>query len=369
MKRTDQTLLEQMRINEMEIRGRMDLLEISTEELDFLHRQQVVISDKIDEIVDEFYQVQTGISEISLLIGDADTLQRLKAAQRRYISDLFAGHYDEEYVNNRLRIGMVHKRIGVEPKLYLSAVRVLKEIIANKLRDAIHNEDVTTKTLIILDKLFYFDVTLVFDTYIVSLVEAIENEKKRTETYAKSLEEKVLERTHQLETQVKMDSLTNIYNQRAMQEFLRRELLLSKRNQTHLSILYIDVDDFKHINDQFGHVKGDEVLKNLALSLIKSIRGTDVPCRYGGDEFCIILPNCAKEEALRVAEAIEKDFSRRQPDVSISIGVAENGPTKYLDEDGIIRAADASMYDMKNKKKESKTEKIVKSVSQSLGKS
>lgn len=71
------------------------------------------------EIVDEFYQRQVEDEEISLLIGDASTLNRLSNAQRKYIIDLFSGTYDSEYVNNRLRISMVHKHIGVEPKLYL----------------------------------------------------------------------------------------------------------------------------------------------------------------------------------------------------------------------------------------------------------
>ena len=120
--------------------------------------------------MDEFYLRQTEIDEISLLIGDADTLTRLRNAQRKYIVDLFAGNYDSECVNNRLRIGMVHKRIGVEPKLYLSAVRSLKDLIAEVLRDNITQEATLTETLKALDNLFYFDTTLVFDTYIGSLV-------------------------------------------------------------------------------------------------------------------------------------------------------------------------------------------------------
>jgi hypothetical protein len=84
------------------------------------------IEPHIDALVDKFYTLQTGITEIALLIGDADTLTRLRAAQRRYILDLFSGLYDLEYVNNRLRIGLVHKRIGVEPKLYLAAINTLK---------------------------------------------------------------------------------------------------------------------------------------------------------------------------------------------------------------------------------------------------
>ncbi|MDH5485761.1 MAG: protoglobin domain-containing protein, partial [Gammaproteobacteria bacterium] len=224
MNRTDQTLLEQLQISDVEISHRMELLSLGRDALELLSSHKLLIEQHIDTIVEEFYQRQTEIDEISLLIGDADTLRRLRSAQRKYVIDLFAGHYDAEYVNNRLRIGMVHKRIGVEPRLYLSAVRTLKEILNNTLEKSIDNGDTLHATINALDKLLYFDTTLVFDTYIDSLVGEIEAAKRRTEIYAKGLEEKVAERTKQLEEQSKLDPLTNIYNPRAMQDAFRREL-------------------------------------------------------------------------------------------------------------------------------------------------
>ena len=181
MRRTDQTLLEQMQLSDAEIARRMSLLSLNDESLSQLASHRLLIELRIEEIVGAFYQAQTEIDEISLLIGDADTLRRLRDAQRHYVLDLFGGIYDAEYVNNRLRIGMVHKRIGVEPKLYLSAVRTLKEIICQTLRDEINDETVLVQTLDTLDKLIYFDTTLVFDTYIDSLIGEIQAAKRRTE--------------------------------------------------------------------------------------------------------------------------------------------------------------------------------------------
>ena len=180
---------------------------------------------------------QTEVDEISLLIGDADTLTRLRDAQRQYIIDLFCGRYEHEYVNNRLRIGMVHKRIGVEPKLYLSAVCTLKELIFDVLREKISDQAELQQTLAV-DKLIYFDTTLVFDTYIDSLVGEIENAKRRTEVYAKGLEEKVAQRTQELEKLFKLDPLTNLYNRRVMQELLQRDLARARRHKSPLTIVY-----------------------------------------------------------------------------------------------------------------------------------
>ncbi len=344
MRRIEKTLLEQMQISDAEISRRMALLGLDNKALGLLADYKLELEEHIDDIVDEFYQKQTEIDEISLLIGDADTLRRLRVAQRRYVIDLFSGHYDSEYVNNRLRIGLVHKRIGVEPTLYLSAVRTLKEILIKTLQKTIENEEVLRGSIDALDKLLYFDVTLVFDTYIDSLVGEIETAKKRTEVYAKGLEEKVAERTKQLEEQARIDPLTNICNQRAMQDALRKELLVAKRRQSILSLVYFDIDKFKDINDKHGHVKGDEVLKNIGGILLKNIRVTDIPCRYGGDEFCIILPECDIKEAKIICNKIIKAFRDRYSDYTLSIGIAETSLDHDIDGEQLIKTADRKMY-------------------------
>lgn len=341
---TDKTLIEKMQISDAEISRRMELLNLSRATLSELASHKLLIEDNVDRIVDIFYEKQTRIDEISLLIGDADTLQRLRNAQRKYVIDLFSGNYDSEYVNNRLRIGMVHKRIGVEPKLYLSAVSTLKELIREVLSVNINNEDDLKAALDGLDKLFYFDTTLVFDTYIDSLVGEIEAAKRRTEEYAKSLEEKVAERTKQLEEQTKLDPLTGIYNQRAMLEELRKDLLAAKRRQTKLALVYFDIDRFKDINDTNGHVKGDEVLKYVGQVLLESIREVDMACRYGGDEFCIILQDCGIQQARDICEKIIASFNERYPDYSLSMGVAETGPKEHIDGSTLIKIADSLMY-------------------------
>ena len=350
MRRTEKTLLEQMQICDVEILRRMQLLDINTETLNQLASHKLLIEENIDAIVDEFYEKQLEIDEISMLIGDADTLLRLRNAQRKYVIELFSGAYDSEYVNNRLRIGLVHKRIGVEPKLYLSSVKTLKELIIKALKRNINNNEVLEAALDALDKLLYFDITLVFDTYIDSLVGDIKTAKRKTEEYAKSLEDKVAERTKQLEEQAKLDPLTNIYNRRAMQDVLRRELATAKRRQTKLSIIYFDVDHFKDINDKYGHIEGDEVLKYIGQSLFNSVREVDVPCRFGGDEFCIILPECNIKNAKVICEKIIKKFTDRYPEFSLSVGIAETGTENYVDGDVLIKNADDMMYRAKREK-------------------
>lgn len=121
IRQTDQTLLEQLRITDFEVENRKLLFLLTEADCVLLKEFKSSVDEKLEALVADFYEIQTNIPEIALLIGDAETLGRLKTAMRKYIQDLFSGLYDLEYVNNRLRIGLVHKRIGVEPKLYLAA--------------------------------------------------------------------------------------------------------------------------------------------------------------------------------------------------------------------------------------------------------
>ncbi|EDZ63109.1 diguanylate cyclase, possibly oxygen sensing (GGDEF & globin domain) [Sulfurimonas gotlandica GD1] len=345
MKRTDQTLLEQMRITEFEITNRKLLFNLGDTDFEFLRKCKTFIEPRMDELVDAFYEMQTSVPEIALLIGDADTLFKLKNAQRKYLLDLFSGLYDLEYVNNRLRIGLVHKRIGVEPKLYLSAINTLKKILTTMIREEIKDSVELIATLGALDKLFLFDITLVFETYIRSLVSEIESSKEKSESYALVLEETVMQRTQQLETMSRTDALTGLLNVRTLLETLTVTLRAAERRSESVSVVYIDINDFKIINDTQGHHKGDDILRAVGESIKKVSRVEDSCFRYGGDEFCIVLPECKAEEAhdiyvTRLRLEVNKIFKH----VTLSIGIVDTGPDTFEEADVLIRKADEKMY-------------------------
>lgn len=345
MNQTEQTLLEQMRITDFEVEHRKILFSFSNADAQLLLSCKPTIEQNIDFVVTEFYRMQTSVAEIALLIGDADTLARLRSAQRKYILDLFGGLYDLEYVNNRLRIGLVHKRIGVEPKLYLSAIHTLKEL----LHLTIENEapaDADIKAVSrALDKLLLFDVTLVFETYIRSLVSEIETAKDKSEQYARSMEDKVKERTRQLEEMSRTDALTGLLNVRNLQDIVTTALRSAQRRSEPVTAIYIDVNDFKQINDTQGHQRGDEILRIVGSAIKDAARVEDSCIRYGGDEFCIILVNCREEQAKDLfVDRLIRRIKEKLVDVTISIGVAQTGPNEYVDASALIRLADERMY-------------------------
>jgi diguanylate cyclase (GGDEF)-like protein len=177
----------------------------------------------------------------------------------------------------------------------------------------------------------------------------VESAKDRVQSYAQELELKVAERTRELKELSQHDSLTGLFNQRALNDFLRRQFALAARQNCAFCLVYLDVDSFKLVNDAKGHFAGDEVLKHVAEAMNSVCREVDVPCRYGGDEFCLILPDSSLEDARVVCERLIEAFSARVKNVTLSVGIAQAGPDQFVEPDRLLHLADQKMYEAKAK--------------------
>jgi diguanylate cyclase (GGDEF)-like protein len=150
------------------------------------------------------------------------------------------------------------------------------------------------------------------------------------------------------------DPLTGFYNHRFLHERLGEEVVRAQRARRPLGVLMLDLDDFKLVNDTFGHLFGDRVLTWTAEIIRSTLRGSDIPARYGGDEFAIILPETDHDEAVRAAERILDAFRNRPfvgeqrgpVPISASIGVATYPDTGRTPTD-LIAAADRALYTVK----------------------
>lgn len=351
MFRTDKTLYEQQNMSEHEIDFRLSLVGLSRVDLKKLYRYLPFMKGEADVIVEEFYEQQLQIDEVALLIEDAETLSRLKKLQVHYIITLFEATCDEVYVSERLRVGLVHKRIGVEPKLFISAIKCLKDLLFLRLEAFEKDEQLRYEVFHILDKIISFDMTLIFDTYIYSLLEELKIAHKKSEKYTQSLEEEVKQRTQELHELAMRDPLSGLYNQRAFYELFRKLFAQHKRNHNQFSLAYLDVDKFKQINDTKGHIYGDTVLRGLSDIISEVIREEDIACRYGGDEFCIIFLECSDTNAHKRMERINEAFQTRFSGEEISYGVASSDEEEFIDIDSMIQCADKKMYAHKNRTK------------------
>jgi diguanylate cyclase (GGDEF)-like protein len=169
------------------------------------------------------------------------------------------------------------------------------------------------------------------------------------------LEQRLIKTQEKLKVQATHDSLTGLWNRSAIFDILDRELGRAKRNETPISIGMADLDHFKSVNDSFGHIAGDTVLREVANRMRSVIRDYDSIGRYGGEEFLIVLPGLDEKDAIDAAERIRLSISEKPlviqegvVPVAISIGVAVMNPTtKAGQAESLIRLADEALYTAK----------------------
>lgn len=151
------------------------------------------------------------------------------------------------------------------------------------------------------------------------------------------------------------DDLTCLYNTRFFHEMLEREIKRAMRKKRDLSLIFMDLDHFKEVNDTYGHLYGSMLLKQVAEVIRNSVRNIDIPIRYGGDEFVIILPETNKNQAevvaKRILENIRNSIFLQEEGLNLkltaSIGFASY-PEDAKDKEGLIKSADNAMYQVKN---------------------
>ncbi|MBI3181953.1 MAG: GGDEF domain-containing protein [Myxococcales bacterium] len=151
-----------------------------------------------------------------------------------------------------------------------------------------------------------------------------------------------------------VDGLTQVFNRRYFEETLEREISRSNRYGREVSLVMVDIDHFKQINDNYGHLAGDHVLKHLASTIKTKIRREDIFARYGGEEFALLLPEIdlrgstsMAEKARKLVEKQRFEFDRQVIPVTISLGVATL-KAGLRDGGDLIRAADAKLYEAKS---------------------
>ena len=152
----------------------------------------------------------------------------------------------------------------------------------------------------------------------------------------------------QIKTLASTDALTGVANRRTFQETLEHEVSRAKRTGDPLTLVMLDVDHFKALNDEHGHVIGDVMLQKVAATLSDESRDFDTIARYGGEEFTMILPGCSAREGLPAAERFRKAIGRivDPTKTTASAGVA-TFPTHCDSVDGLLRAADEALYESK----------------------
>lgn len=178
-------------------------------------------------------------------------------------------------------------------------------------------------------------------------------ERKKVEAELQKANEAFQALHESLREQATRDSLTGLYNRRHFNETIERELARAKRENYPVSVMMMDIDLFKEVNDTYGHVFGDEALRMLSTLIKEHIRAGDIGYRYGGDEFVVIMPGAGIETARTRAEIIRQAFitssiqeAGKQSPATISVGISIY-PKHGSNDIEILRSADSALYQAK----------------------
>ncbi len=205
------------------------------------------------------------------------------------------------------------------------------------------NEQQLLKTALITSAIALLFALIIARAIYYSALEKSRSEKERLESLVKA-------RTHEIEILSKTDALTGLWNRGHLEEMLEMEFKRARRYAHDISIMIIDLDYFKRVNDTFGHMAGDEVLRQISKRISSNVRETDFVGRYGGEEIVVILPETTLEAAEKIANGVRETIAKRAVefesysiDITTSIGVSHLRK-EHSDYSTVFAEADKALY-------------------------
>lgn len=301
--------------------------------------QREIITQHNSQIIDAFYGYLLSHQESAFFLKDASLVEKLKVTHAGYLESFGLDCAQADYFEYRLQVGLAHARIGLPLSIYLAAYRLLNGLLVEALHQvpALSEQDKFALQEFI-HKVIMLDIGLATETY----QSAVTSDLRRSLAHLE-------EETQELSSQVNSDELTTLASRRYLLEVIRQHMQESQETHMPLSIAMADLDFFKKINDQHGHVIGDRVLMEVSLRLKGAVRDGDTVGRYGGEEFVIVMPMTSLHTSLAIAERIRQHVGERPLHINqlnlpltISLGVAEYQPGDSVE--SLIERADQAMY-------------------------
>ena len=304
--------------------------------------QQEVIVPRFNAIVDLFFDQLLKISDARQMLHSDELLSAERKNQSRFLLSLGMGFDSLSYFEDRLRVGVAHSAAGLPISLYICSFQLLIQSIIENFPDTLRNniDDYRTFTRFLM-KISTLDMSLAIDTCFINQLKSFEQSLDGMQVLASHLEKHAV-----------TDSLTGMVNHEHVFSELQQAIVKTQAEQAPLCIVMADIDHFKSVNDNHGHLAGDGVLKEVASRIKNSLRGFDIVGRYGGEEFLLILNRADLQTARMVAERIRSriaatpiDLPETLLDVTISMGVAMVKPDE--DVNSLVERADKALYNAK----------------------
>jgi diguanylate cyclase (GGDEF)-like protein len=322
---------EKFGFTEAKLRERLQWLELDSDDLSLGTRLQEVIRPNLPAIINPFYDWLQTLDEARLLLGDAGSIENLRHSQSAYLLSLGVDFDQLDYFESRLRVGQAHVWVGLSLSLYQCAYRRLTYLILQ------HIPDTDRELIDFVHKITMLDMSLAIETYHLAQVQTLEETLERSQV-----------QQNQLMVAASTDSLTGLANHRSIMNMLTKSLSLAKPNQPVAAVM-VDIDHFKQINDEHGHIVGDKVLMDIAHRLKAGLRDFDRLGRYGGEEFLLVLNGAKLGTARKVAERVRQhvaagpvNLQGLEVEVTISLGIAVGN--KDEEAERLVARADAALY-------------------------
>jgi diguanylate cyclase (GGDEF)-like protein len=296
-----------------------------------------VIVPNVGQIIAKFYEMLLFHPESRRLLTTGEIIERLKQTQQQYLLSLGMAFDSQSYFEGRLHIGLTHAKVGIPLNVYQLAYRCLTQLILDAIPASMGLEQQRTLVSFVL-KITTLDMTLATETYHGSLMASLEDEVKR-----------MYSRVGELHLKASTDSLTGLLNRENSFYLLQQAIYRAVEAGRPLSVAMADLDHFKRINDNYGHMVGDSVLQETAARILASVRDPDIVGRYGGEEFLVILSDADIATARRIAERIRKriadtpiNVQGTRIEITISLGLASLQEGDDLNT--LLKRADEALY-------------------------
>jgi len=313
---------------------------IDAETQGLLEAARGAIATALDGFEARVTGLEEGEATIAALLADPAERARVLDALRQHWRDLFGQGPSEAALARAALIGRHHFEVAVQPRHYLALCQLLSKIVTDAL---IEDPNIDTPQAVdAVGRVVMMDAEVVLGSYYGSLADLVSYE-------AQSETRSLKDRVSLLEDMAFIDALTGLFNRRYFDRSIAVEISRATREHTPLSLLVCDIDRFKAVNDGHGHLAGDRVLKHLAGVLADMGRKTDIITRFGGEEFCFVLPNTKPEWAHLVAERVRAkveatpiaiEQGELAITISIGIGTYRAGDTAAQ----LLHRADEALY-------------------------
>jgi two-component system cell cycle response regulator len=321
----------------------LEILGIGLQDREIIHRiHREFLDPKIGEIVDRFYLYLWQQEEFKPWIKNPQRLNQLKISMNKYLHELGIACDSEEYFEGRMRIGLIHAQIGLPLSNYISACHLLRCFIMDAVPPSLREDiDAYLQVNKLISAIMTLDMTLAVEAYHYYEVETLASTVEHLRHESTSLRQQAL-----------YDSLTGVYNHEQIISLLRKAMGDVPHDHA-LCLIMADLDHFKRVNDTYGHLTGDAVLKWIASRLRRSLRAFDHIGRYGGEEFMIILQNTDLEEGREIASRLRQTVSStpfHTDDINIKMTISL-GLTQFRIGDtakSFIERADTALYQAKH---------------------